>query len=176
MTPAELVADLNSKGISLEASGDKLKCKGKESALTPELLETLRERKAELIALLAGMCFCEPPMLPAVIDSLACKECSVSCWCPSCQGCRWCDWRVKWGHHVTTDDLDPPLSGSASTGPPPVRDRAGRCGGSPWLSGGSRREVGSDYPSVTGGEGQLTKTEEARKVTWHKHRQRQRSG
>jgi hypothetical protein len=102
MTPAELVVDLNSRGITVAVNGDKLKCKGKESALIPELLETLRERKAELIALLKGMCFCEPPMPPADIDSPACRSCGIACWCAICGGCRWCSWEVRW-----KDNLEP---------------------------------------------------------------------
>jgi TubC N-terminal docking domain len=53
MTPAELVADLNSRGITLTVNGDKLKCRGREAALTPELLETLREHKSEIMLLLS---------------------------------------------------------------------------------------------------------------------------
>jgi hypothetical protein len=96
MTSAKFVSDLHSKGITLAVKGDKLKCKSKEAPLTPELLETLRERKAELIALLAGMCFCEPPMPPADIDSLACQHCGIASWCATCGGCRWCSFEVKW--------------------------------------------------------------------------------
>jgi hypothetical protein len=102
MTAIEFVPDLNYKGITLTVNGDKLKCKGKESDLTPELLETLRERKAELIALLAGMCFCEPPMPPADIHSPACQHCKISYWCATCGGCRWCAFEVRW-----KDNLEP---------------------------------------------------------------------
>jgi hypothetical protein len=54
MTTAELVANLKAKGVSLVVKDGKLKCQGKDSALTPELLDTLRERKAEIVALLGG--------------------------------------------------------------------------------------------------------------------------
>jgi hypothetical protein len=54
MTPIELLADLQSKGISLAVSRDKLKYRGKEAALTPALLNSLKESRAELIALLSG--------------------------------------------------------------------------------------------------------------------------
>ena len=100
MTAAELVAGLHSQGISLVVNGDRLKCKGKESAFTPELLETLRGRKSELIALLAGMCLCEPPMPPAGIESLACQHCEVACWCSTCGGCRWCSFQARWRAHL----------------------------------------------------------------------------
>jgi hypothetical protein len=69
VSAAELVADLNSQGISLVANGHKLTCRGKESTLTLELLESLKARKDELIAFLAGMCPCEPPMPSADIES-----------------------------------------------------------------------------------------------------------
>jgi hypothetical protein len=100
VTLAELVADLNSKGISLVVNGDKLKCKGKESALTPELLEMLRGRKAELMDLLGKMCFCLPPMPPADIDSPVCQHCGIACWCSTCGGCRWCSFEVRWWNHL----------------------------------------------------------------------------
>jgi hypothetical protein len=48
VSAAELVADLNSQGISLVANDHKLTCRGKESTLTPELLESLKARKDEL--------------------------------------------------------------------------------------------------------------------------------
>jgi hypothetical protein len=100
MTPAELVADLNSKGIFLVANGDKLKCKGKQSVLTPELLETLREHKADLMALLSGMCFCKPPMPRADVESNPCQRCSLAGWCTACGGCQWCAFELKWNDHL----------------------------------------------------------------------------
>jgi TubC N-terminal docking domain len=87
MDPAEILAELSSRGISLVVNGDKLKCKGKKSSLTPDLLETLRERKAELVPLLEGICFCLPPMPPADIGSPACDHCVIACWCATYGQC-----------------------------------------------------------------------------------------
>jgi TubC N-terminal docking domain len=96
VTTAELVAAVQAKGISLVVNGDKLQCKGKDSALTPELLGELREHKREIMLMLAKMCFCVPPMRAAVIDSPACQHCGIACWCSTCGGCRWCSFEVKW--------------------------------------------------------------------------------
>jgi hypothetical protein len=102
MTTAELVSAVQSKGISLVVNGDKLTVKGKDSALTPELLGELRQHKNEIMLLLAAMCYCEPPMPPADIDSLVCQHCQQACWCPTCAGCRWCAFEVRW-----KDNLEP---------------------------------------------------------------------
>ncbi len=102
MTGVELLAGLRAQGISLTVNGDKLKCKGKESALTPELLETLREHKADLMALLAAMCFCEAPMPASDIESTPCPHCDVGCRCIACGRCRWCAFQVRW-----RDNLEP---------------------------------------------------------------------
>src|SRR5918996_5385693 len=65
MTPAELLADLNSKGVTLVVDGDKLKCKGKQSVLTPELLDALRQHKVEIIGLIGqGKASVEDGQLP----------------------------------------------------------------------------------------------------------------
>ena len=53
MRPAEFLADLSSRGISLVVYGDKLRCRGKQSALTPDILATLRHYKQEVLAYLS---------------------------------------------------------------------------------------------------------------------------
>ena len=54
---AELLNELQTKGITLTVDGDKLHYKGPRGALTPELIEGLRERKAEIISLMqCGWC------------------------------------------------------------------------------------------------------------------------
>jgi hypothetical protein len=125
MTPAELVADLNSKGISLVANGDKLKCKGKESALTPELLETLRVHKAELMAFLSRTaCTCPWPNGAAGCGPgyPVCSACVYAWCCKGCGGCRQC---ASPGRKVRTVDVGdgqlPPLDR------PPAMRRS--CGG-----------------------------------------------
>ncbi len=53
--PAEAVlAALKAKGITLTAAGEKLRYSAPRGAVTPELLETLRQYKAELLALLSA--------------------------------------------------------------------------------------------------------------------------
>jgi hypothetical protein len=53
VTPNELIRDLTVRGIVLSADGDRLNVDGLDSALTDEVLETIRARKAELLELLA---------------------------------------------------------------------------------------------------------------------------
>jgi hypothetical protein len=56
MTTAELLNDLQARGITLVVDGN-LRCQGKKSALTSELLEALREHKAEILSLMkCGWC------------------------------------------------------------------------------------------------------------------------
>jgi hypothetical protein len=53
----ELLNQVHAKGIILTVDGDKLHYKGNKSALAPELIEELREHKAEIIALMkCGQC------------------------------------------------------------------------------------------------------------------------
>jgi hypothetical protein len=105
VSPADIVADLDSKGISLVVDGDKLRCKGKQSALTPDLLEELRQHKAGILALLTRTaCTCDP--LPSQTGSDAqaqagcgpqyerCHTCGYSRQCKLCGGCRRC--RSPW--------------------------------------------------------------------------------
>jgi TubC N-terminal docking domain len=49
---AELLNQVQAKGIILTVDGDKLHYQGNKSALTPELIEELREHKAEIISLM----------------------------------------------------------------------------------------------------------------------------
>jgi hypothetical protein len=54
---AELLNELQTKGITLTVDCDKLHYKGNKSALTPELIEGLREHKAEILLLMkCGQC------------------------------------------------------------------------------------------------------------------------
>jgi hypothetical protein len=53
MTAQSLLHDLAERGVILSANGDRLEVDGPDPALTDELLETLRARKAELLDLLA---------------------------------------------------------------------------------------------------------------------------
>ena len=52
MTAALLLADLSARGFALRATGENLEIRGPKSALTPALRHTIRERKADLLALL----------------------------------------------------------------------------------------------------------------------------
>jgi hypothetical protein len=53
MTAAELLAELNRRGISLRVQGDRLELDAPRGALTPELRRALADHKAELLRLLA---------------------------------------------------------------------------------------------------------------------------
>jgi len=49
MTPAEILTRLRAAGVRIELRGDKL-CLAPKSRLTPALIETVREAKAEVLA------------------------------------------------------------------------------------------------------------------------------
>lgn len=48
MTPQELLAELEQRGVKLTVAGDKLRYDAPAGALTPELKEALRQHKAEI--------------------------------------------------------------------------------------------------------------------------------
>ncbi len=49
MNVQQLVNDLRRRGITLEPAGDKLRWRGPKGAMTPELLERLRQHKPEVL-------------------------------------------------------------------------------------------------------------------------------
>jgi tubulysin polyketide synthase-like protein len=53
MTTADLLSDLQARGIRLQANGDRLRVEAPTGVLTPKVRETLAARKAELLQLLA---------------------------------------------------------------------------------------------------------------------------
>jgi len=52
MNTSTLLQDLAARGVTLAANGDHLDIDGPDGMLTDDLLDTLRERKAELLTLL----------------------------------------------------------------------------------------------------------------------------
>jgi hypothetical protein len=63
---AELLNQVQAKGIILTVDGDKLYYQGNESALTPDLIEELREHKTEIISLMkCGQC---GALLPGLLN------------------------------------------------------------------------------------------------------------
>lgn len=99
MLAAEILDTCKKLGISVYVEGDKLFCEP-GSLLPPDLKPQIREHKAELIDLLAGMCFCQPPMPPADVEGQRCQRCDLAGWCVTCQGCRWCAFQLKWNDHL----------------------------------------------------------------------------
>ena len=53
MTATEILTELERRGVHLELAGDKLRWRPKE-AITPDLVEALRQSKAEIIAALTS--------------------------------------------------------------------------------------------------------------------------
>ena len=51
MSAVELLTELHSRGIQLEAAGDRLRFDAPKGALTPELRQSMAEHKAELLEL-----------------------------------------------------------------------------------------------------------------------------
>ena len=109
MTVSEILAELQSRGVTLQVEGDSLKCRGKQSALTPELLDIVRQHKGELLALLAPhACTCNPLLNQKDVGALAqaacgpgiapCSACGYRWQCKVCRGCRQCrvgSWTIK---------------------------------------------------------------------------------
>jgi hypothetical protein len=57
MIVTELLEEARSKEIFIMVDGDNIRCQGPESSLTPELIEGLREYKADILSLmLCGQC------------------------------------------------------------------------------------------------------------------------
>lgn len=52
MTARDLLRDLQSRGVKLEAEGDRLRWRAPAEVMTPAVLETLRQRKAEILEIL----------------------------------------------------------------------------------------------------------------------------
>jgi hypothetical protein len=105
----ELERDLRSLGYHLCVFGPGGHCPD-AAPVTCDACATARSLKEpDTPTLVTGACACETPMPPATIDRKPCQECGVSCWCPSCQGCRWCNWLLRWGNHVTDNEPAPPV-------------------------------------------------------------------
>ena len=51
MTATQILSELQHRGVSLEVAGDKLRFRPK-AAVTPDLVEALRRRKSEILAVL----------------------------------------------------------------------------------------------------------------------------
>ncbi len=94
----QIINRLNDLGITIYAEGEELVLMPK-SRVPVGMVEELRQRKPALLALLAQMCFCLPPMPPAD-NSPVCQHCGIACWCSTCGGCRWCSFEVKWREHL----------------------------------------------------------------------------
>jgi len=96
MTPTiQIIHRLSSLGVTIHAEGEHLSITPK-SRVPVDLIPELRQRKPDLMALLAKMCFCLPPMRPANLESPACQYCDIACWCSTCGGCRWCAFQARW--------------------------------------------------------------------------------
>lgn len=52
MSAAKLIEELRSRGVLIEAAGDRIRVDAPKGAVTPELCEALADRKIEIIALL----------------------------------------------------------------------------------------------------------------------------
>jgi hypothetical protein len=63
-----LLRDLESRGVHVEANGDRLHYRGPHEVLTPATLDALRAHKADLLALLAGNSW--PPYRQFIDDSI----------------------------------------------------------------------------------------------------------
>ena len=61
MTARRLLQTAHERGITLQAQAGRLRCAGPRSALTPDLVAAIRERRAEVLALLEKEARAEEP-------------------------------------------------------------------------------------------------------------------
>ena len=54
MTAREVIETLNSKGCSIRKAGDELRVRAPKGILTPDMIDTLKVRKQEIIRLLTS--------------------------------------------------------------------------------------------------------------------------
>ena len=72
MTALDLLATLNRAGVVLSAKGDRLAYDAPKGAMTADLLATIKARKAEVLAVLAGnWCAAASALLAQVQDAEA---------------------------------------------------------------------------------------------------------
>lgn len=84
MTIQELLYDLREAGYKFMVDKDKLKCQG-EKPLTPEVVETLKQHKAEIIGILQS---CKPARMPTL------SECDIRIPFDCPDRYRWWDDRI----------------------------------------------------------------------------------
>jgi len=122
MTPAETITAIQSIGLELSATGDRLHLSAGPVAPAPELCQAIRENKAALLELLARSATSPEPSPPAIPEpnSAACDACGLrGRTCPPAR--YFCARLQTWGHRrgcSETGDIpgDPP--------PPSAADRA----------------------------------------------------
>jgi hypothetical protein len=68
MTLPELLTELQCRGISLVRDGDQVRCEGKGDSLPLELLQEVRERRAEILESLGRCGWCKAPLAGPVSD------------------------------------------------------------------------------------------------------------
>lgn len=81
MTAQAILHDLATRGVILTSTGDRLDVDGPDELLTDELLATLRERKSELLELLASGHLC-----PGCAGEMVLQDRERDLWwCPACR-------------------------------------------------------------------------------------------
>jgi hypothetical protein len=68
MNVAELLAELESRGVSLVRDGDQMRCEGAGASLPPELCQELQEHRDELLEALSRCGWCRAPLVGSVKD------------------------------------------------------------------------------------------------------------
>ena len=99
MQAHQIFKALTDLGVTIRADGPDLVIKPR-GRVPGDLAEQLRSRKADLLALLAGMCFCQPPMPRADVESRPCQRCDLAGWCTVCGGCRWRAFHLRWNDNL----------------------------------------------------------------------------
>jgi hypothetical protein len=98
-TVFEIINTLSDLGVVIRVQDDNLVVTPK-SKVPAELVEELRQCKGDLVTLLTGLCFCQPPMPRADVESQPCQRCGLAGWCAECGGCRWCAFQLRWDDHL----------------------------------------------------------------------------
>lgn len=81
MTAETVLCDMTGRGITLIPNGDRLDVEAPDDLLTDDLIVTLRQHKAELLAILT-----EPSRCPICADRMNLQDRARDCWW--CAGCR----------------------------------------------------------------------------------------
>ncbi len=101
MNPADLLADLRKRRVVLSLDGHRLRYRGSEDAVTPDVVEQLRKHKAALVGMLTAAAAedaerlrFEAAMATFDLELIRCRACGLErnpeiAVCPTCHPPAW---------------------------------------------------------------------------------------